>query len=416
MAMQGAAGGGGGQDEYNAETIAKIMKLVESVCRNAAPASDEAGVEPPSKKPKIWQPVEGSEDLRQKILRMICEQRTALAAEAAAAAKPAEAAPPPIAAVAATAPAEGPIAALLRSYPAKGPPPVPVGGFSGSAGAAPIRNAQVGGSAGSSSAAAKVAPVPVEAAAKPAADPTAATAAAAGDAQGSSGAAATTSADELLRWRSEQHKKQQKLQQATGAIPTFMFPTLKACPPAKAAVPLCLLPPPPQPPVVIDLVGTSVGTSFSGVPCGVLTANKSPPPPSVAATVPTEPKKRPFQPLLRPEWAALGGGVPGTLDDPFVAPADDAADPSAAIDPAPIDPDGPLAPGPAVDPVLTQPMTPPEPGPAEPAADPPEEVQPVPAADAADDAASDMAVFGDDAAPTPNTGLPAGARTGRCAF
>ena len=271
--MQGAAGGGGGKDDQDAETIAKILKLMESVCGNAAPASDEAGVEPPSKKPKIWQPEPGSEDVRQKLLALICQLRTVLAAQAAAAAKPAEAAPPPIAAVAATAPAETPPAAqpaepappptaavAVRSYPAKGPPPKlhPIAGAFISAGAAPIRNAQVGGSAGSSAAAAKEAPVPVEAAAKPAADPTAATAAAAGDAQGSSGAAATTAADELLRWRSEQHKKQQKLEQATGAIPTFMFPTIKAGPPAKAAVPLCLLPPPPQPPVVIDLVGTSM--------------------------------------------------------------------------------------------------------------------------------------------------------------
>ena len=205
---------------------------------------------------------------------------------------------------------------------------------------------------------------------------------------------------------------------ATGAIAPFKFPTIKAGPPAKAAVPLCLLPPPPQPPEVIDLVGTSVGTSFIDGPYGVPTASKSPPPPVVAATVPTEPKKRPQQPLLRPEWAALGGGVPGTLDNGWnddaapIAPADDAAG-----DPAPIDPAGPLATGPAVDPVLTQPITPPEPGPAEPAADPPEEVPPVPAADAADDAADPGdAVIAALLAPTRNTGLPAGARTGRCVF
>ena len=58
MAMQGAAGGGGGQDEHDPETIAKIMKMITEVAANAAPASDEAGVEPPSKKRKIWQPVE----------------------------------------------------------------------------------------------------------------------------------------------------------------------------------------------------------------------------------------------------------------------------------------------------------------------------------------------------------------------
>ena len=201
-----------------------------------------------------------------------------------------------------------------------------------------------------------------------------------------------------------------------------MCPTLKAGPPAKAgavAVPLCLLPPPPAPPLVIDLVGTS--QHYDG-PIGVptCTAAKSPPPPLVAAAILIGPKKPPPRhPNLGPWWSCLGGGVPGTLDDGWnndgapIAPVDPAPEnpaPAGPLDPA-ADTSSDPAPACPLDPALTQPLTPPDFDPAEPAADP------AAAADAAYDAADPAdAAIAALLAPTRNTGLPAWAWTGRCVF